>query len=726
MSKKNFEVKLIEHACDERLYRLLNSRYIPIEDKNSLKKYKRLRSAKDTYIVKYKYSPSSIDRSGRLMRETSQMERNIRYYLLYCWYHDIDITNCQPNLCLQLMKRFDIICEELTSYCEDREKFLLTYGVDKQHICSVLFYEKFHGAAFFEKINKAVYEKLVCKLKENHGDIWNISQNSKQFNKTGSFVALVLQTYENQVLQAMFRFFTENGFNVGNLIYDGLHVMKVDNQEKLPMEILRKCEEYIFNTTGFILGLQEKPMIPDDDFLSNVDVEIEFEEVEENECFDAEKAIELYDVGIDTFIFYMNHFFAKVTHEGTIWFIFRDTIKHQYLLRTEKITIAAYKEYKVLFEKRKMSIIDVWSSCHGMKKFKHIIFDPSYIGSISDENLNLYTGLKAKIVTDINHEKVESILKHIRRLNNGDERATEYVVNWLALMFQNPGEKNGTALVFNGNQGTGKNLFADNLIGKNIIGKNGHYAYAGSSHELLGNFNDRMCNKILIVGDELTFGGNHQENNLLKSKITQGTSVCEKKGVDSFTVDDFTNYIFFSNNDWVVKIEKTDRRYFVQRSLNILTEEESKEFLEVIDTEGSNSFYTYLMQLDLSNFNVRKIPMTEEKKRMMSHSMSALDLYVFQLLSGEIRCADDEWVNLVLADDDKNVCPEQYYTKGHKYETTIDELWRKFRKFIDDSNVTDRMNKNTFGQMIRTRLMITNKSTNRNGGTPIWLTVQEP
>ncbi len=53
-------------------------------------------------------------------------------------------------------------------------------------------------------------------------------------------------------------------------------------------------------------------------------------------------------------------------------------------------------------------------------------------------------------------------------LCSGEQNALElanWVIRWLAYPIQNPGAKMRTALIFHGQQGTGKNLFFESIMG---------------------------------------------------------------------------------------------------------------------------------------------------------------------------------------------------------------------------------------------------------------------
>ncbi|SVD44350.1 uncharacterized protein METZ01_LOCUS397204, partial [marine metagenome] len=113
-------------------------------------------------------------------------------------------------------------------------------------------------------------------------------------------------------------------------------------------------------------------------------------------------------------------------------------------------------------------IFDYWLVWSGRNEFKQIVFKPMpgmVAGSIDLPNnepiLNLYQGLAFKPTPG----NFDLILDHIREVwCTGNEALFKYVINWLARMFQIPGERGHTALVLHSGEGTGKNIIVDILV----------------------------------------------------------------------------------------------------------------------------------------------------------------------------------------------------------------------------------------------------------------------
>jgi hypothetical protein len=142
---------------------------------------------------------------------------------------------------------------------------------------------------------------------------------------------------------------------------------------------------------------------------------------------------------------------------------------------------------------------------------------------------------------------------------NGDEKLNEYVLDWMADIFQNPMRPKGVALVIHGQEGTGKGSLAK-FLGK-ACGH--HFAHVTHERHLIGNFNSHMMDKLLVFADEVVYGGSRQTAGILKALVTEERLVCERKGLDPFFYDNRARLIIASNEDWFVPAGAESRRWLV-------------------------------------------------------------------------------------------------------------------------------------------------------------------
>jgi hypothetical protein len=120
------------------------------------------------------------------------------------------------------------------------------------------------------------------------------------------------------------------------------------------------------------------------------------------------------------------------------------------------------------------------------------------------------------------------------------------------------------------------------------------------------------------------------------------------------------------------------------------------------------------MELDIRDFKPQKVPDTIEKQEMKIHAMSPEDLFVEELVSGSVVY--------------ERLYEIEYFEAGKTYDYTMDKLWESFQGFCKTGKagtISNLSKKLSFSKVIRTKLVIENSSTNRNGGTPIVITIQK-
>jgi phage/plasmid-associated DNA primase len=187
-----------------------------------------------------------------------------------------------------------------------------------------------------------------------------------------------------------------------------------------------------------------------------------------------------------------------------------------------------------------------------------------------------------------------------------------------------------------GLQGTGKGKFVT-TIGR-LLGQ--HFLQLDSTERLLGNFNNHMKNAVLVFADESIWGGNRKDIGRLKAMISEATATIEPKGKDIITIRNYRHFIFSSNEDWPVALDKDDRRFFVLAVS--AAHKEDYSYFKAIDKELSHGGYAALLyelqHEDISDFDARAIPNNIEAFNVKLASFSSDETYVFRAL--QVGCFD--------------------------------------------------------------------------------------
>ena len=223
----------------------------------------------------------------------------------------------------------------------------------------------------------------------------------------------------------------------------------------------------------------------------------------------------------------------------------------------------------------------------------------------------------------------------------------EYLLMYLAHMLQYPEEKPGIMIVLLGAQGTGKGTFFK------LLSKIWHRTMleVNDVDHVIGNFNAILEQKYVICMDEALFAGDRKKLERLKSLITEPTCRIEQKYQPARIISSYHRFFAASNSDQFAHVELDDRRFLFLR-VSRSRQGDSKYFDEVlrcIDDPATIAAMVYdLMRMDLTDFNVRIRPRTEEHLSQKIQSLTGFDRYWFEVLqSGSTDGSEDgflgEW-----------------------------------------------------------------------------------
>lgn len=181
--------------------------------------------------------------------------------------------------------------------------------------------------------------------------------------------------------------------------------------------------------------------------------------------------------------------------------------------------------------------------------------------ALSDEVLNSWRGWKYENVEPGPFDLWQTLTRDV--ICRGDDELYRWVVAWCATLVQRPYEKPGTAIVMRSGEGTGKGTFGRALT--ELCGVHG--IQVTHAKHLTGNFNAHLDSKVLLFGDEVTWGGRKTEEAVLKSLITEETETRERKGIDAFQSRSCLHVMLATNERWAVPAGPDARRFLVLDTL---------------------------------------------------------------------------------------------------------------------------------------------------------------
>lgn len=252
--------------------------------------------------------------------------------------------------------------------------------------------------------------------------------------------------------------------------------------------------------------------------------------------------------------------------------------------------------------------------------------------------VNMFHGFKAKRVE--NPVNISFILNHHRDIYcNGDVTMHEFRLDYYAQMIQYPNKKPDLAFIdFSFRKGTSKNMWAEWWVNK-IIGPE-HAIIIDNLERITARFNGPVAYKLLVVGDEIT-NKRTKDIQQLKSMVTRNSVEIEYKGKEIITLADCSRVWFLTNHYDAMKLEPGDRRFCVNSvnekygreldgSISVDSVEYHKRLASELTQEAADSFYTFLMDRDISKFEPRIFPITEARLSMIEATEEAPAVWLRQ------------------------------------------------------------------------------------------------
>lgn len=266
---------------------------------------------------------------------------------------------------------------------------------------------------------------------------------------------------------------------------------------------------------------------------------------------------------------------------------------------------------------------------------------------------------------------------------DGNQKNYDYLINFLAHMLQKPEEKPGIFIVLLGGQGTGKGTFFKLL---KAIWPTTTLMVSDVSH-VIGQFNGAIERKYVVCMDEALFAGDRKSIDKLKSMLTEPTVTIEQKYQPRRTIDSCHRFFAASNHNYFSSVDPDDRRFLFLRVSDKYKENDTywTELHETFDDSTViAALVDYLRSLDLTAYNVRKRPKTDEHMQQKLRSLSGFDRYWFEVLqSGRITFDDifntpHEWNDAKFVSTSDLTNGMKLFFKGtRQYETTQQHVIKK-------------------------------------------------
>lgn len=307
------------------------------------------------------------------------------------------------------------------------------------------------------------------------------------------------------------------------------------------------------------------------------------------------------------------HFYLRATN--TIIEVSGNTVEH---FGIEHAKSAFNNEYKF---KTTENFISKWMLDKDRRTYNNITFAPSTSHNYSTYKGMLYESFEVDddaAVFDAFNDLLDSVTNKVPENKN-------FVLNWLAHLVQQPFVNPGTALIFTGKNGVGKDTLS-HFIGSYILGDALYINYTNES-TFWSEHETGRDSKLLVSIEEASASLNIKYASALKSRITSHKEIFNPKGTKSYSIDNYARYILTSNEATPILLEGMgDRRFFLCPCGTFA--QDDKQFWDniydvLMKPESGAIIGKYLAQIDISAFNPRKALLTEYAKIALTEAKSS-------------------------------------------------------------------------------------------------------
>jgi hypothetical protein len=221
-----------------------------------------------------------------------------------------------------------------------------------------------------------------------------------------------------------------------------------------------------------------------------------------------------------------------------------------------------------------------------------------------------------------------------------------YLICYIAHALQRPCEKPGITLILMGGQG----------IGKGTLGRilraiwQSTYLHVYKTANVTGSFNADLERAFIVFLDEALFAGDRASSDALKSLVTEEIIHINEKHQPSRQIKSYHRFVIATNADHVKHTDRDDRRDFVLK----VSEAYKKDapYWLALDAEmqaGGIAAMVYdLLAMDLSGFNVRQKPETQQLVEQKLHSLSPIARWWFDTLDDGDITGDGNWSDFIM------------------------------------------------------------------------------
>lgn len=233
-------------------------------------------------------------------------------------------------------------------------------------------------------------------------------------------------------------------------------------------------------------------------------------------------------------------------------------------------------------------------------------------------------------------------------LCNNNQQSFDFEINKLAHIIQYPEIKSESVSIFQGEQGTGKSFLLMFLM-MYVFGK--HLSLTiFQSEQLLNKFNSHLMGKLFIILEEAVDLGNLKDISKVKGYIRCPVLNIEFKGINvSESLECCMNFFIATNNDYNAMFRETGERTANYNHINDKYCRNTTFFKQMSDIlnnfDAGKDIFHYLANIDLSSFNIKEVPETDDKFNKKLESTNSFFKFLHTLYCDDMDIKADDMYN---------------------------------------------------------------------------------
>jgi hypothetical protein len=283
-------------------------------------------------------------------------------------------------------------------------------------------------------------------------------------------------------------------------------------------------------------------------------------------------------------------------------------------------------------------------------------FMPQYERPVVGDTLNMFEGFAVQARKPEGRSGAsgcQKFLDHGRLIIcSGNEEHWDYLLKREAWIAQNRLRCEVAVALQSEEEGTGKGFWCNRW--RRIYGR--HYMQLGKSEHIIGKHNSHLETLIKVCADEALFVHDPRHRNILFSSITEPTITIEPKFVGAYNALNYLNFDLLTNSWHFIPVGPTARR-FLALVVSAARREDFKYFEDIeaqLEDGGYEALlYHLLYEVDLRDFDVRRVPKTAALDEQAAYSRKGIDgLVEIACSEGVVPCAHNGgWPDFSVAAD---------------------------------------------------------------------------